>query len=76
MAVVKTYNHAELAFHIEPYELVEIVGNTLGLAQLALVGIANVSTVDRFQFDELARGPFNAQHAYHEFVKANFPKGA
>jgi hypothetical protein len=75
MAVVKTYNHAELAFHIEPHELVEIVGNTLGLAQLAFVGIASVSTVNKIQFDELARGPWDAQRGYHEFVKANFPKG-
>jgi len=76
MAVFKTYHQTEIAFHLQPCEMVEIVGNALALTQLALVGISSVSTVEKEQFHEIAQAPHSAQRAYHEFVRANFVKGA
>jgi hypothetical protein len=74
MTMVVTYNNAEIGFHLEPQELVEIVGNTLGLTQLAMVGVSAVSTADKQQLSDIFQEPHKAQKAFHEFLVARFPK--
>jgi hypothetical protein len=74
MTMIVTYNNAEIGFRLEPEELVEIIGNALGLTQLAMVGVSSVSTADKQQLSDIFQEPHNAQNAFHEFLAAKFPK--
>ncbi|GGA21900.1 DUF6988 family protein [Dyella nitratireducens] len=69
-----TYTNEQIGFRTEPGEIVEVVGNALALAHLAMVGVCYVSTADDQEKSDLFQEPRNTRIAFRDYLKSVFPK--
>lgn len=69
---VMAYQNGEIVFRINPNDYVDVLTNTHALAQLAMIGIANLSSADSKTLNDIYQEPHKAMRRYSEFVAANF----